>query len=77
MMFRKLLACLLVCLFLPCIAFAELAYLIPDSDARQLTEAELWEWDYESLGYILNEIFARHGCYYEMGHSWNLTTYDL
>ena len=23
------------------------------------------------------KIFARHGCYYEMGHSWNLTTYDL
>ena len=61
MMLRKLLACLLVCLFLPCGAFAELAYLIPDSDTRQLTEAELWEWDYESLGYILNEIFARHG----------------
>jgi hypothetical protein len=24
-------------------------------------EDELWGWDYESLGYILNEIFARHG----------------
>lgn len=51
----------LLCLLLPCAALAERSYLIPDSDTRQLTEAELWEWDYESLGYILNEIFARHG----------------
>ena len=42
-------------------ASGELMYLIKDSDTRQLTEAELWEWDYESLGYILNEIFARKG----------------
>lgn len=60
-MLKKLLACLLVCLMLPGCALAELAYLIPDSNTRQLTESELWEWDYESLGYILNEIFARHG----------------
>lgn len=54
-------AAFLLCLLLPCAALAERSYLIPDSDTRQLTEAELWEWDYESLGYILNEIFARHG----------------
>ena len=60
-MMKKLLACLLACLLLPVSAFAELAYLIPDSNTRELKEAELWEWDYESLGYILNEIFARHG----------------
>lgn len=60
-MMKRGLALLLCCLMLPCAATAELAYLIPDSDSRQLTEAELWEWDYESLGYILNEIFARHG----------------
>lgn len=58
---KRFLALLLLCLMLPCAATAELAYLIPDSNSRQLTEAELWEWDYESLGYILNEIFARHG----------------
>ncbi len=52
---------ILLCLLLPCSALAERSYLIPDSNTRQLTEAELWEWDYESLGYILNEIFARHG----------------
>ena len=59
---KKLLSLLLVlAMLLPCAALAEMAYLIPDSDSRQLTEAELWEWDYEFLGYILNEIFARHG----------------
>lgn len=42
-------------------------YLIPDSDTRELTEAELWEWQYEALGYILNEIFARHGYHFEPG----------
>ena len=36
-------------------------YIIPDSDSRYLTEAELWEWQYTALGFILNEIFARHG----------------
>ena len=36
-------------------------YIIPDSDRRYLTEEELWEWQYTALGFILNEIFARHG----------------
>lgn len=53
--------CLLLCLTLPAMGLAEQSYLIRDSDTRLLTEAELWEWDYESLGYVLNEIFARHG----------------
>ena len=35
-------------------------YIIPDSDSRLLTEDELWDWQYEALGYIYNEIFARH-----------------
>lgn len=53
---------LLVCLcLLPACTLADRAYLIPDSNTRYLTETELWEWDYESLGYILNEIFARNG----------------
>lgn len=52
--------CLALCLALPC-ALAERSYLIPDSDTRRLTKSELWQWDYESLGYIMNEIFARHG----------------
>ena len=42
-------------------AAGDRVYIIPDSDRRQLTAAELWGYDYETLGYILNEIFARHG----------------
>lgn len=42
-------------------------YIIPDSDSRSLTEEELWSWDYESIGYIFNEIFARHGYCFEAG----------
>ena len=52
----------LMCSALPgAMAAGDRMYLICDSDSRELTEAELWEWDYESLGYILNEIFARKG----------------
>ncbi len=36
-------------------------YLIPDSNTRELTEEEIWDWDYESMWYLINEIFARHG----------------
>ena len=52
-----IISCVMVVQF----AIAETLYIIPDSNVRQLTEEELWTWDYESLGYILNEIFARHG----------------
>ncbi len=46
---------------LPMGAGASNFYIIPDSDRRYLTEEELWEWQYTALGFILNEIFARHG----------------
>ena len=36
-------------------------YIVDDSDSRYLTRDELWEWQYDALGYIYNEIFARHG----------------
>ncbi len=52
---------LLLPLLLPAPAAASNFYLIPDSDTRYLTEAELWEWQYTALGFVLNEIFARHG----------------
>ena len=48
-------------------ACADNYYLIPDSDTRELTKSELWKWDCEALGYILNEIFARHGYHFEEG----------
>lgn len=56
------LCCLLVSLLLvPGLCLGEQSYLIRDSDTRYLTEEELWTWNYEALGYVLNEIFARHG----------------
>lgn len=60
---KRLMVCfaLLLCLALPCGAMAERIYLIPDSNTRVLTPEELWQWDYESLGFIYNELFARHG----------------
>ena len=42
-------------------------YIIPDSDTRRLTEAELWNYEYDTLGYVLNEIFARHGYHFKSG----------
>ncbi|RDY26490.1 YARHG domain-containing protein [Romboutsia weinsteinii] len=36
-------------------------YFIPDSDRRHLTSSELSCYDKDSLGFIRNEIFARHG----------------
>lgn|GEM_PF-1733949 len=36
-------------------------WIIPDSDSRELTEAELWRYSRETLRYIRNEILARAG----------------
>ena len=56
----------LLCLFACASALADRAYLMP-SDSRALTEAELWEWDRESLSFMFNEIFARHGFTFDAG----------
>lgn len=63
---------LVLCLLL---AFASAAsasnfYMIEDSNTRRLTEDELREWQYEALGYVLNEIYARHGYHFESGSSY-------
>ena len=71
---KKLLSvvlCLMLAVCIPAASVAELAYLIPDSDSRKLTQEELWQWDYESLGYILNEIFARHGYHFIPGEKYD------
>jgi len=61
------LLCLLALLaLLPAGALADRAYLV-DSDVRLITEAELWEWDRESLSFMFNEIFARHGFTFDAG----------
>ena len=39
----------------------DILYIIPDSDVRELTVQELWGYTYETLGFIRNEILARHG----------------
>ncbi|KGN03311.1 hypothetical protein Z969_01575 [Clostridium novyi A str. 4570] len=36
-------------------------YIVPDSDSRYLSEAELQQYDKYTLGLIRNEIYARHG----------------
>lgn len=53
-------------------AQADTLYLIPDSNTRRLTEEELWQWDRESLSYIFNEIFARHGYVFKRGGKYDL-----
>ncbi len=54
-------------LFLPILAQAESLYIIPDSNTRQLTREELWEYQYDTLKYAFNEIYARHGYKFETG----------
>ncbi len=66
----KNLLCLLlvlVCLTPPFTARADRQYLIPDSNTRLLTWAELDAWDRHSLSYVFNEIFARHGYVFNPG----------
>ena len=63
---KRILALILV-LMLPVVSLAEIMYIFPDSDHRLLTWDEVAEWDYESLGYGFNEIFARHGYDFEPG----------
>ena len=58
---KKLLALVLALLLTTGVALAERMYVLPDSDKRLLSWDEVAEWDYESLGYAFNEIFARHG----------------
>lgn len=63
---------MLICLLLlSSAALAEQMYLMPDSNTRKLTEAELWEWDRESLSYMFNEIMARHGFVFSAGSAYD------
>lgn len=58
---KRVLALVLMLMLLPAAVLAERMYVLPDSNRRLLTWDEVAEWDYESLGYAFNEIFARHG----------------
>ena len=66
-----ILSALLLCLTLTPAASASNFYIIPDSHTRELTRDELWDWQYDALGYILNEIFARHGYHFIPGQKYD------
>lgn len=67
----KRLACIALCVMmlglLPQAALANNIYLFYDSNTRLLTEEELFQWQYEALGYAYNELFARHGFTFDPG----------
>jgi len=67
---KRLLCLILALCCLPLCALGETDWLMADSDTRLFTEAELWLWDYESLGYILNEIYARRGYHFPAGSAY-------
>ena len=69
---KRIIAMLLCLMLLPVWALADDLYLIPDSDSRRLTENELWQWDRESLSFIFNEIFARHGFVFQPGGKYDI-----
>ena len=72
---KKLISFLLaLTVMLPCVmmsapgeAGAESMYIIPDSNTRALTRDELWGYQYDTLLYAFNEIYARHGYKFETG----------
>ena len=58
----SILSIFVLLLIVPSVSLARLqTYIVADSDTREMTWNEMWSWDYESLGYIFNEILARHG----------------
>ncbi len=57
----------LLVLTLPVTASADSLYIIPDSNTRKLTREEVWEYQYDTLLYAFNEIYARHGYKFETG----------
>ena len=67
-MLRRIFALLLALALLACsVAAADRVYIIGDSDTRELTYGELWDWNRESINYIYNEILARHGYVFRPG----------
>ena len=78
-MLKRLSALMLILVLLGCAAQAEAVvpphydtfWIIPDSDTRLLTEAELWQYTRETLSYIRNEILARAGYAFETPNLFN------
>ena len=70
-----LMAAVLMLLSLPLTASADNLYIIDDSDRRKLTYEEVWTYQYDTLLYAFNEIYARHGYKFETGsRCWNWFT---
>ena len=72
---RKATAILLLALMLlltPLLAAASNFFVFPDSNRRLLTRDEIWQWQYDALGYAFNEIFARNGRPFERGGKYDL-----
>ena len=57
----------LIVLSSPAAGRADSLYIIPDSNTRKLTEEEVWGYQYDTLLYAFNEIYARHGYKFETG----------
>ena len=67
-MMKRVICLLLAALTLiPALASADSLWIIPDSDTRKLTYDELWDYQYDTLKYAFNEIYARHGYKFETG----------
>ena len=64
---RILLFILCALMLLGASASASNSYLIHDIDTRKLFESELWDWQYDALGYMYNEVYARHGYHFAPG----------
>ena len=52
---------------IPAASMAATMYIIPDSNTRELTWDELLEYQYDTLKFAFNEIYARHGYKFEYG----------
>lgn len=68
---KRALALLLLLTLLPVWALAANVYIFPDSNRRRLSEDEVWQWQYDALGYAFNELFARHGRPFEAGQKYD------
>ncbi len=62
-----LMAAVLLLLSMPLAASADRLYIIEDSNTRKLTYEEVWQYQYDTLLYAFNEIYARHGYKFEYG----------
>ena len=62
-----LLSLMMLAVSVPMTATADSLYIISDSNTRKLTREEVWEYQYDTLLYAFNEIYARHGYKFETG----------